>query len=60
MAQSPYTSAKTILWCDGRRVIDRLPDEFALERSESERLVTLLSADELRYIFEGATDEKQG
>lgn len=34
---------------------DRLPDSFALDRSESEWLLTLLSADELRYIFEGLT-----
>ncbi|MBN2973321.1 hypothetical protein JW805_15025 [Roseomonas aeriglobus] len=34
-------------------VDDRLPDAFALDRSESEWLLTLLSADELRYIFEG-------
>lgn len=36
-----------------RIVADRLPDSFALERSESEWLLTLLSAEELRYIFEG-------
>lgn len=36
-----------------RTVRDRLPDSFVLERSESEWLLTLLSADELRYIFEG-------
>jgi hypothetical protein len=41
--------------CD-RRVIDRLSDSFAVERSESEWLLTLLSADELRYIFEGSSD----
>lgn len=37
-----------------RTVRDRLPDSFVLERSESEWLLTLLSADELRYIFEGS------
>lgn len=36
-----------------RKVLDRLPDSFALSRSESEWLLTLLSADELRHIFEG-------
>lgn len=36
-----------------RKVADLLPDSFALARSESEWLLTLLSADELRYIFEG-------
>lgn len=39
----------------GRHVRDLLPDSFALGRSESEWLLTLLSADELRYIFEGPT-----
>ena len=39
--------------CEGRIVRDRLPDSFALDRSESEWLLTLLSAGELRYIFEG-------
>lgn len=44
-----------------RRVVDRLPDSFALTRSESEWLLTLLDADELRYIFEGpADDEDEG
>lgn len=44
-----------------RRVVDLLPDSFALDRSESEWLVTLLDADELRYIFEGrADDEDEG
>ena len=41
---------------EGRIVADRLPDSFALDRSESEWLLTLLSADELRYIFEGPID----
>lgn len=41
--------------CGERIVRDRLPDSFVLERSESEWLLTLLSADELRYIFEGPT-----
>ena len=38
-------------------VDDRLPDSFNVERSESEWLLTVLSADELRYIFEGPDDE---
>lgn len=53
MERSPYKSSPTLLWCDERRVIDGLPEAFALERSESEWLVTLLSAGELKYIFEG-------
>lgn len=36
-----------------RAVNDLLPDSFPLSRSESEWLLTLLSADELRHIFEG-------
>lgn len=39
-------------------VVDQLVDSFGLERSESEWLLTLLSAEELRYIFEGPTDDK--
>lgn len=39
-------------------VRDLLPDSIAVERSESEWLLTLLSAEELRYIFEGPTDGK--
>ena len=39
---------------------DRLPDSFALARSESEWLLTLLGAEDLRYIFEGpAHDEDE-
>ena len=60
MSRPPYTSTETILWCDERQVIDRLPERFALERSESEWLVTLLSAGDLRYIFEGVSGEEQG
>lgn len=41
-----------------RRIIDRLPDSFTLARSESEWLHTLLSADDLRYIFEGVTRDE--
>lgn len=41
-----------------RRVDDRLPDSFALARSESEWLLTLLSAEELRYIFEGPAGDE--
>ncbi|MFD1788070.1 hypothetical protein ACFSC3_10830 [Sphingomonas floccifaciens] len=37
-------------------VDDRLSGTFSLERSESQWLLTLLSADELRYIFEGPDD----
>lgn len=37
-----------------RHVVDRLADSFVLERSESEWLLTLLSAKEIRYIFEGS------
>ena len=36
-------------------VDDRLPDLFPVDRSESEWLLTLLSAEELRFIFEGQT-----
>lgn len=39
-----------------RRIVDLLPDSFTLSRSESEWLLTLLSADELRFIFEGPTN----
>jgi len=38
---------------DERRIRDELATTFSLDRSESEWLSTLLSADELRYIFEG-------
>lgn len=38
---------------DGRRIRDELATTFSIDRSESEWLTTLLSADELRYIFEG-------
>ena len=41
-----------------RRLVDRLPECFTLARSESEWLLTLLSADELRFIFEGTTNDK--
>ncbi len=37
----------------GRRVVDRLDTTLVLERSESEWLLTLLNADDLRYIFDG-------
>ncbi len=39
-------------------VVVQLADSFTLARSESEWLLTLLSAEELRYIFEGPTDDK--
>jgi len=43
----------------GDRIVhDRLPDSFTLDRSESEWLLTLLTAEELRYIFKGSTDDK--
>lgn len=35
------------------RVIDRLPETLPIDRSESEWLLSLLSADELSYIFDG-------
>ncbi|MHA3841668.1 hypothetical protein ACX0GZ_10665 [Sphingomonas aestuarii] len=38
---------------DERQIRDELATTFCLDRSESEWLSTLLSADELRYIFEG-------
>lgn len=41
-----------------RQVIDQLPANFTLDLSESEWLLTLLSADELRFIFEGPTNGK--
>ncbi len=52
--------ARTTLGTDsGDRIVhDRLPDSFTLDRSESEWLLTLLTAEELRYIFEGSTDDK--
>ncbi|MFD1788466.1 hypothetical protein ACFSC3_12890 [Sphingomonas floccifaciens] len=37
------------------RVIDRLPENLPIDRAESEWLLSLLSADELRYIFDGHT-----
>lgn len=48
-------SASPAQGCGERIVQDRLPDSFVLDRSESEWLLTLLTADELRYIFEGPT-----
>ncbi|MGI4732592.1 MAG: hypothetical protein ACRYFW_12725 [Janthinobacterium lividum] len=45
---------------DRRQVVDLLADSFAVERSESEWLTTLLGADELAYIFgDGGGDETQ-
>ena len=44
--------------CGERIVHDRLPDSFVLDRSESEWLLTLLTADELRYIFEGSAHDE--
>ena len=38
---------------DERQIRDELATTFSLDRSESEWLTTLLSADELGYIFEG-------
>jgi len=40
-----------------RRVVDRLPEKFVVSRSESEWLLTLLGARDLRYIFEGSADD---
>ena len=42
-------------------IIERLPDSFPVDRSESEWLLSLLSADEQRFIFEGPDNgnEKQ-
>jgi hypothetical protein len=34
------------------RVIDRLPETLPVDRDESEWLLSLLSADELSYIFD--------
>ena len=48
-------SAAACVGLGERRVVDQLPASFALARSESEWLLTLLSADEGRYIFEGPT-----
>lgn len=42
-----------------RQIVDRLADSFPVERSESEWLLTLLSADDLRYIFEGPPYEAE-
>ncbi len=42
-----------------RKVVDLLPDDFAVERSESEWLLTLLSAAELAYIFGGPTNGRK-
>lgn len=39
---------------DPRQVIDRLPCSFEVGTDESGWLLTLLGADELRYIFEGS------
>ena len=36
---------------DRRQVVELRPDSFAVERSESEWLMTLLGPDELAYIF---------
>lgn len=60
MARSALSSSPTAPAGD-RHVVDRLLDTFVLEHSESEWLLTLLNAAELRFIFEGvADDEGQG
>lgn len=41
---------------DARRVVDRLPHSFDVAADESQWLLTLLSADDLLYIFEGMHD----
>ena len=56
MAHRTSERSETLLRSDGRRVVDMLPNSFSLERPESEWLITLLSATELRYIFEGIDD----
>lgn len=38
---------------DVRRVVDRLPQIFDVAADESQWLLSLLGADDLRYIFEG-------
>ncbi|WP_176497188.1 hypothetical protein [Sphingomonas sp. HMP6] len=44
---------------DVRQVVDHLPRSFDVGADESTWLLTLLSANELRYIFEGKHDDDQ-
>lgn len=41
-------------------IIDRLPESLPLDRSESEWLLTLLSVEELQFIFGDAIDDENG
>ena len=43
---------------DRWQVVDLLADSFAVERSESEWLMTLLGKDELAYIFGDDSSDK--
>lgn len=43
---------------DDRRINDELAATFPVHRSESEWLMTLLGAEEQRYIFEGQQYDK--
>ena len=52
-AQSAVRVTPTSPSSDELQIRDELATSFSLDRSESEWLTTLLSADELRYIFEG-------
>jgi hypothetical protein len=57
MASQPNQPGKTSLAKpvagDARRVVDHLPQAFDVAAGESEWLLTLLGAGDLRYIFEG-------
>ncbi len=50
--------AVTAVAGDARRVVDRLPHSFDVAADESQWLLTLLTADDLRYIFEGNLHDK--
>ena len=54
---APGADPCIVMGATDRRVVDRLAATFPLDRSESEWLMTLLGAHELRYIFEGAPDD---
>ena len=43
---------------DARRIVDRLPSSFDMAADEAQWLLTLLSAGDLRYIFEGTRDDE--
>lgn len=57
MASSPQQPGKPFaakaVARDARRVVDRLPHSLDVATDEAQWLLTLLSADDLRYIFEG-------